>query len=172
MAWVDDRLWCHEKFTDVTPSAAWTWVKSITYASGMGTRGRLTVGQQKLVGATSKTRRELIKAGLWDVNGDGKTITIHDWHEHNQKRDERKARDRERKRLQRQTSAGQSKGTSAGQSTARPRVETVEGSETPEEEQTPTPTVPKDVDDLITKLAQERDLENAIAPKSRAGQGT
>jgi hypothetical protein len=134
MAWIDDRLWCHEKFTDVTPSAAWLWVKSIAYSSGMGTGGRLTSGQQRLLGATTRTRAELIRAGLWDECGFRAEIVIHDWSEHNARRDARRQHDRERKRLarakERETSAGQSTGTSLGtsngQSAARPRVETVE----------------------------------------------
>jgi hypothetical protein len=111
LAWIDDRVWCHPKLTDASDAAAWTWVKSIAYSSGFNTGGRLTPGQQKAVGASPRVRRELLERGLW--NEAGGDITIHDWADHNSKRDARRAADRERKRQERR---GQSAGTSAGRS--------------------------------------------------------
>lgn len=98
MAWLDDRIWCHPKLADLPPNAAWVYVKSIAYSSGMNTAGHLTAGQQALVGSSGAVKRELIAAGLWDLNGDGNTIVIHDWDEHNGARDERRERERERLR--------------------------------------------------------------------------
>jgi hypothetical protein len=98
MAWIDDRIWCHPKFTGLSPAGFATYVKSVAYASGMGTKGHLDPSQQKLVGGRPIVRAELIAAGLWDINGDGQTVVIHDWDEHNGKRDERRRKDRERKR--------------------------------------------------------------------------
>jgi len=48
------------------------------------------------MGSTPAIRKELVNAGLWDE--DGRAIHIHDWKEHNAKRDERRAKDKERKR--------------------------------------------------------------------------
>lgn len=106
MAWLDDRLWCHPKIVGLTDRAHRVYVDGITYSSGMSTKGRLTAAQQKLIGCAAKQRHELVAAGLWDLNGDGTTVLIHDWDEHNGKRDERRAKDRQRKRDARQ-SAGQ-----------------------------------------------------------------
>lgn len=102
MAWIDDRIWCADKFTDISNDAFAVWVRSVAYSSGMSSAGHLSAGQQKLVGSTTRTRRELIEARLWDENGDGKSILIHDWDEHNGKRDARRAADRDRKRRQRE----------------------------------------------------------------------
>lgn len=98
MAWLDDRIWCHPKIADLTDSAYRAYVNSIAYSSGMSTRGHLTVGQQRTIGATPKIRRELVGAGLWDLNGDGQAVDIHDWDDHNAKQDARRKRERERKR--------------------------------------------------------------------------
>jgi hypothetical protein len=98
MAWIDDRIWCHPKFANLSAGAFSLYVKGIAYSSGMGTGGRLDAGNQRLIGATKTAREQLIQAGLWDVNGNGETVHIHDWDEHNGKRDERRAKDRERKR--------------------------------------------------------------------------
>lgn len=110
MAWIDDRIWCHPKLTDLSDGAWRVFVSGIAYSSGMGTKGMLTSSQQKLIGARDRTRVELIAAGLWDAQDDG-AVFIHDWEEHNGKRDERKRKDRERKREAyhaQKTSAGES----------------------------------------------------------------
>lgn len=101
MAWLDDRIWCHPKFTNLSPSAFTVYIKALAYSSGMNTRGRLDPAQQKLIGSTKKIRTNLVQIGLWELNGNGQTILIHDWEDHNKIRDERKARDRERKRRER-----------------------------------------------------------------------
>lgn len=152
MAWLDDRAWSHPKLVDLSDAAFRLYINGISYASGMGTRGRLSGAQQRLVGATKTTKNELIKARLWDPV-DNDSVDIHSWDDHNGKRDDRRAADRERKRLERErqrlertdhpprtpqrTSAGQSPGTSAGQSAGRStlsaRVEGSEGSEGSEE---------------------------------------
>jgi len=98
MAWIDDRIWCHPKTVGLSPSAAWTYVKGLAYSSGMGTRGHLDLATQKLIGGNRKVRVELVDAGLWDINGDGESVVIHDWDEHNHARDNRRETDRERKR--------------------------------------------------------------------------
>lgn len=100
MAWIDDRIWCHQKVTDISDKAYRAWVNSIAYSSGMSTHGNISEAQQRLVGATPKVRDELVAAGLWDANGSA-DVRIHDWDAHNGKRDARRAADRERKRLAR-----------------------------------------------------------------------
>jgi len=106
MAWIDDRLWCHPKIVPLTVPARWVYVAAIAYSSGMSTGGRIDAATQRLLGARAPIRAELLQAGLWDLNGDGTTVHIHDWDEHNSKRDERRKKDRERKRAMR-ASAGQ-----------------------------------------------------------------
>lgn len=78
------------------------------YASGWGTRGILTPGQQDQIGATPKKRELLIAAGLWDDLKEG-SIGIHDWDEHNDKRDDKRERDRERMREKRRQEREQSR---------------------------------------------------------------
>jgi hypothetical protein len=109
MAWVDDRIWCHPKFTALTPSAFTVYIKGLAYSGGMATKGRLDREVQRMLGATAAIKNELVGARLWDLNGDGVSVEIHDWAEHNGKRDERRAADRERKRREREArkSAGQ-----------------------------------------------------------------
>lgn len=115
MAWIDDRIWCHPKLTDVSSDAYRAYVNSVAYSSGFALGGFLTKGQQATIGTIATARRELLVAGLWETCEDiGKGgIHIHDWDEHNGKRDARKAADRERKRQFRRTQSGQSAGTSA-----------------------------------------------------------
>ena len=37
MAWLDERIWCHPKITDLSDRAFRVYVNSIAYASGMNT---------------------------------------------------------------------------------------------------------------------------------------
>jgi hypothetical protein len=133
VAWIDDRIWCHPKLLKVSKPARWTLVAGIAYASGWSTKGRLEPGEQETIGSNPEIRGELVGAGLWDDAGDG-AVVIHDWDEHNSKRDERREKDRERKRELRR-SAGQSAGRSNGRSTLAAHVEGSEGSEGSEERQ-------------------------------------
>lgn len=110
MAWLDDRAWCHPKIVGLSSPAYRVWVNAILYSSGMELRGVLTDAHQRLIGATPKIRDELLVAGLWDGLVDG-SVEIHDWEAHNGKRDDRKIKERERKRLSYQSrtfSAGES----------------------------------------------------------------
>ena len=100
MAWIDDRVWCHPKLVEVSDKAFRVWVTGIAYSTGFQTRGHLTPGQQKVIGTTTKARSELVTAGLWHENGNG--IAIHDWDDHNGRRDAKRAANRERKRRQRE----------------------------------------------------------------------
>ena len=98
MAWIDDRIWCHPKFANLSAGAFALYIKGIAYSSGMATGGKLDEGNQRLIGASKVARQQLIDAGLWDTNGESGTVHIHDWAEHNGKRDERRRKDRDRKR--------------------------------------------------------------------------
>ncbi len=133
MAWVDDRIWCHPKLSDLSDRAFRVWIQGISYSAGMSTGGVLTPAQQRLVGSTPKVRQSLFDARVWDELAGG-AVGIHDWDEHNGKRDARRAADRERKRLLRGgqsagQSAGRSSGQSAGASTGTAHVDGSEGSE-------------------------------------------
>src|SRR4051794_16410568 len=100
MAWIDDRIWCHPKVVNVSDAAYRAFVNGIAYPTGFSTRGRLSGGQQRIIGSTDAIKAELVEAGLWDVEGDD-GVAIHDWDEHNSKRDARREADRERKRTAR-----------------------------------------------------------------------
>lgn len=130
MAWVDDRIWCHPKFTDLRADAFKLYVCGVAYSTGFGTGGHLSPGQLKTLGSTARDRRALTAAALWHDADDG-GIDINDWLEHNGKRDARRAADRERKREARKAdkSGGTSAGQSAGRSTLPARVDGSEGSE-------------------------------------------
>ncbi len=97
MAWIDDRIWCHPKFVDLSDRAHRVYVDGLAYSAGFSCRGHLSPGQQRKIGSDAKARRELIEARLWDENGDGASVYIHDWDDHNGKRDARREADRVRK---------------------------------------------------------------------------
>lgn len=99
MAWLDDRFWAHPKVAGLTDRAYRSFVNGICYSAGMGTRGHLDDAQLRLIGAKNREKTELISRKLWVKTSSG--VRIHDWEEHNDKRDERRAVDRERKRLAR-----------------------------------------------------------------------
>lgn len=103
MAWLDDRLWCHPKFAGLSDHAFRVYVNALAYSSGFQLAGRLTRAQQDLCGVNDVTRDVLIMSRLWDADttADDGSIVIHDWAEHNGKRDARRAADRLRKRRQR-----------------------------------------------------------------------
>jgi hypothetical protein len=102
VAWLDDRIWCHPKFADLTDHAFTAYIKGIAYSSGFSTKGHLTAGQLKTIGIDGRAKKELIAAELWHLNGDGKSIDIHDYAEHNEKREARREKERERLRARRQ----------------------------------------------------------------------
>jgi hypothetical protein len=94
VAWLDERIWCHPKMTDLTDRAFRVYVNGLAYSSGFGCRGHLTAGQQKAIGATGRVRGELVRAGLWE-DAPGGSIDIHDWDGHNAKREARRAANRD-----------------------------------------------------------------------------
>jgi hypothetical protein len=128
VAWIEDRVWCHPKFTGLSGNAGWAWTKGCAYSSGFGTKGRLTLEQQRLVGAGPGVRRELIAAGLWDELEDG-WIVIHDWQDYNDRRDAKRERDRLRMRDKRSDKSRDSRATEHATSWTESRGEGSEGSE-------------------------------------------
>lgn len=77
------------------------WLAGICYSSGFGLKGRLEPEHQRVIQTTPKARAELVRVGLWEeIDGNG-AVLIHDWSEHNDKRDAKRAADRDRKRKQR-----------------------------------------------------------------------
>lgn len=127
MAWMDDRAWCHPKLVNLSDRAWRVYFSGIAYSAGMGTKGVLTMAQQRLLGANVRAREELLAAELWNLHSD-ESVGIHDWDLHNGKRDERRKKDRERKKSAR-ASAGTSAGHSNGASAGTAHVEGSEGSE-------------------------------------------
>lgn len=100
MAWIDDRVWCHPKLTDISDKAFRVNIHGLAYSAGFGCRGVLTVGQQKQIGSNAKVKRELLVAGLWDALEAG-AVAISGWDEHNGKRDDRRVKERDRLRAKR-----------------------------------------------------------------------
>lgn len=100
MAWLTDLAWCEPPFTELTDSAFRVWCHSLSYSSGMQTKGFLTIAQQKLCGANRKTRGELVVHGLWDEMNGGE-VYISGWAERNGRADARREADRDRKRAER-----------------------------------------------------------------------
>lgn len=128
MAWLDDRVWCHPKVVGLSDRAFRVHVCGIAYSSGFSTAGVLTSAQQGLVGATARQRAELIGAGLWDELEQG-SVLIHDWDEHNGKRDARRAAERERMRRTRSEQRARSSANNNANKPANRRVLTGDGSE-------------------------------------------
>lgn len=107
MAWIDNRIWAHPKLIGLSDRAWRIYVSAIAYSSGFLTEGRLSPVQQRAIGVTPRVKKELIQAGLWHEIG--REIGIHDWEEHNAKRESKRLTEREqareRKRRQRQREA-------------------------------------------------------------------
>lgn len=104
MAWLDDRIQTHPKIVGVSDRAFRAWINGLCYCSMHGTGGQLDAAIR--VHRIPKTIvRELVRAGVWDEEDDG-TIWVHDWQEHNDKRDatreEKREQARERQRRHRE----------------------------------------------------------------------
>ena len=162
MAWLDPRIYAHPKLLRCSPLARWVYVAGLAYSDGFGTRGELNRSAQKLCGSTAKTRSNLLSAGLWKTDeNDAENVRIHDWQEHNGRRDDaretRLQADRERKRAERAAlkSARTSTGQSTGQSAGRPRARDARLLSTEREEQEPVP-VPTSTTDVRATSNGER----------------
>lgn len=103
MAWLDDRIRDHPKIRRTTPQAFKFWALALCYCSAHGTEGQLDDAIANL-GVPRKVVDELVELRLWDREDDG--LWVHDWQEHNEKRDqaveERRKQARERQRRHRE----------------------------------------------------------------------
>lgn len=103
MAWLDDRIQTHPKIVALSDRAYRAWINCLCYCSMHGTGGHLDAAIS--VHRIPKTIvRELVRARVWDEEDDG--FWVHDWQEHNEKRDEareeKRAQARERQRRHRE----------------------------------------------------------------------
>lgn len=109
MAWLDDRIRDHPKIRKASPVAFQWWAFALCYCSAHGTGGHLDDAIE-IMRVPKSVVNELVKTGLWDREDDG--LWVHDWQEHNDKRDdaiekrreqarERQARHREKVRASR-----------------------------------------------------------------------
>lgn len=95
MAWLDDRVRDHPKFVGLDPRAFQLWVHALCYCSQHGTGGSLDAAIAAL--RIPKTIvRELVKRQIWDEEDGG--FWVHDWQEHNEKRDAARDEKREQAR--------------------------------------------------------------------------
>ena len=103
MAWLDDRIRDHPKFLELSDRAFRTHILALCYCSQHATGGHLEP-YLKATRVRKPVVNELVSARLWDLEDDG--LWIHDWQEHNEKRDatadERRAQARERQRRHRE----------------------------------------------------------------------
>lgn len=103
MAWLDDRIRDHPKMIGLSDAAFRAWILALTYCSQHATGGHLEAAL-RVIRVRKRVENELVSAGLWDRESDG--LWIHDWQEHNEKRDasadERRAQARERQRRHRE----------------------------------------------------------------------
>lgn len=125
MAWIDNRAWAHPKVANLSDPAFRVWVSGLCYACGFVTEGRLTKQQQKIVGSTPRLRRELEDAGLW--LDEGPDVLIHDWDEHNGRRDEKERARRVKDRLRKAEERAKQKKSPADSPADSPRDNPAEG---------------------------------------------
>lgn len=108
MAWLDDRLRDHPKIVRASAPAFKVWALALCYCSAHGTGGRLDEAVKALA-VPRKVTEELVALKLWDREDDG--LWVHDWQEHNSKRDadldERRKAARDRQRRHRAKLRGQ-----------------------------------------------------------------
>lgn len=99
MAWLDDRLRDHPKIIKASPIAFRHWALALCYCSAHGTEGRLDEAV-KALNVPKRIVDELVELRLWDREPDG--LWVHDWQEHNDKRDAKVSERREQARLRQQ----------------------------------------------------------------------
>lgn len=103
MAWLDDRIRDHPKFLELSDRAFRTHILALCYCSQHATGGHLEAAV-KAMNVRKPVVKELVSSRLWDLEDDG--LWVHDWQEHNEKRDasadERRAQARERQRRHRE----------------------------------------------------------------------
>lgn len=83
MTWakVDDRLWCHPKFLDLSLEATGVWVRSLSWCSMHLTDGAIPRALPATLGWPTSAVDQLVAAVLWDEADRG--WAIHDYLEFN-----------------------------------------------------------------------------------------
>ena len=88
MTWlkVDDSIYDHPKFDNVSLRAVGLWMFAGAYCARHLTDGLIGLRAVVRLGGSEQIAQELISAGLWVIDGDG--YRFHDWHDHQPSRDE------------------------------------------------------------------------------------
>lgn len=107
MSWLrlDDSTRSHPKVLELTRADRWRWVDLLLQVAHRHyDTGHATPGMLRAADISRRLRAQLLDVGLLDEQPDG-TLTIHDWHTYNPKRDptgrDRQARYRARTSAQR-----------------------------------------------------------------------
>lgn len=115
MPWfkVDDALYGHPKWLRTPPAARALWVTAGSWSAAQLTDGHVPAHVLPMLGGTTRAAGELVKAGLWTVDGDG--WRFHAWLEFQpsseQVQAERaQARERQRKAREKAKASRQSHG--------------------------------------------------------------
>src|SRR4051812_14049709 len=94
MSWlkIDDQIATHPKILKAGPTAAWTWICGIAYASNHFTDGFISDAALGHIGIPKhllkQTSSKLLKQGLWDRVKGG--FQVHDYLQHNPSAAERR----------------------------------------------------------------------------------
>ena len=81
MPWfrIDDGFWCHPKVLRCTHRAIALWVRAGSWCAQQLTDGYVPASALPMLNATRTDAGQLVKAGLWAVDGDG--WRFHQWDE-------------------------------------------------------------------------------------------
>jgi hypothetical protein len=74
---IDDRMWHHPKFIDLSPHAGWLWTRAGSWCASHLTDGHIPTNAVRMLGGTPKAANELVTAGLWHQTDTG--YQFHDW---------------------------------------------------------------------------------------------
>ena len=88
MGWVriDDMFYSHPKVLAAGNAAVGLWVRALAYANAYLTDGHINAETLRTLGATRRYATTLVKAGLWEPNGNG--WDIHDFADYQESREE------------------------------------------------------------------------------------
>lgn len=109
MPWfkVDDTLYGHPKWLAAPPAARALWVAAGSWCGAQANDGHVPRHALVMFGARPRDAADLVRAGLWDEDGDG--WRFHDWLDYQPSSEEvEEKRRKERDKKRRQRSAGMS----------------------------------------------------------------
>lgn len=117
MVWfkVDDGFWAHPKVLELGDEAVALWVRAGSYCAAQLTDGKVSMRALRMLLADHDAQVELVNAGLWDYDENGKCYWFHDWSEYQPTREQvlaERAAATERKRVSREKSRQKSQGES------------------------------------------------------------